>query len=194
MKRHIFCAIVFFFSLPAYSQSNLEKVDCESNALRKWRQEEDICRAMTNYKMGESLSKVAECHEKSAKVYIKSSCMPSLAMVVNNFSILWQQLKIINQQYAQKQISYDRAGSQSVMLLQTLKEQQDDYYHMLQTEIKIIRADEAERSSRRFLNLALGGLEIVAKNGQPLNPTNMTYILNGRIYRCSTVGNITNCM
>lgn len=195
MKRFSLYFLLICTSLSVYGQSNYEKVNCELNVLRSWEDESRSCLRLQGGKsVGSGLKAVAECSEKAAKTYVRNSCMPSLGMVVNNYSILWQQLKIINQQYMNKQVSYDRAGSQSVMLLQMLVEQQDDYSNMLQSQIRTIRADEAEKSSRQFLRLALSGLEIVNKNGQALVPTNMTYILNGKVYNCSTLGSITNCM
>jgi hypothetical protein len=194
MKHTFLFPLLLCASFFSHAQSNYEIVNCESRALRLWTEDQQSCLSMPNgNRIGGGLKAVAECNERAAKSYVRNSCIPSLRMVANNDSILWQQLKIINQQYMLNQISYDRAGSQSVMLMKILKEQQSDYENMVQSEVRIMRADEAEKQSRRFVSMALNSLEIVSKNGKPLTPTNMTYILNGKMYNCNTVGNITDC-
>lgn len=192
LLNSLILSIAFLLPLSVQAQSNYDQVNCEAEVLRVFNAERNVCLEM-NSNLGSGLAELSNCAIRASRKYIANSCFPSLKAAVNYYSMIWQQMKIINEQFARKEISYDTTGRQSLMLINLTRDWQSEYDNTVQNVVRAVRADEAQQQSRQYLNLAFSGLNIITKNQRGYTPENMTYILNGKTYVCTTVGNVTNC-
>jgi len=195
MKKIIFISLVFLIvgcsnkGTNSYSSSYERFLDCQLKAIDSFE---------TKFKQCSSLKSIYEnsiCSSKMYKEYALDVCSSNMAVSLNSVSELYKLMTLLydpsnnkvyseyqRQQYAKElwdMIGNERRYANSILIKEA--------------DARESAFNQSRANSNLFTALTILGAQSNSVNNYSTSSPFKTYILNGKMISCSTIGNLTSC-
>lgn len=131
-----------------------------------------------------------ECMQLVTLRYAEETTLPAIKGSMKVLNFLWQQVDMLDKVAVQGKMSINEVISKQDRLFGLIKEEETRAFTRGLADLKSISSREAQIQSNRNLSKAIEAMGGVIQ-GQTVDRT--TYVMNGQIWNCITVGSIVNC-